>query len=200
MKRHTFLSIVAVILIVCSIFFSGCTATDTTPHLQEDNSSYENVFSYSVPEYTFANTEDLISCELIRVVDGDTIVVMFEGKQMKVRFIGVNTPESVTGNSNRDTQEGVSASEFTKNLLSNSDIVYIELDKGKYDKYDRLLAYVYTEDGVQINALLLQNGLARTMFYKPNYKYQTEFNEIQDYAKSNKIGFWGINNGSAMYK
>ena len=150
--------------------------------------------------FEYSKREKTPPYAVFQAVDGDTIVVMFEGKQMKVRFIGVYTPESVTGNSNRDTQEGVSASEFTKNLLSNSDIVYIELDKGKYDKYDRLLAYVYTEDGVQINALLLQNGLARTMFYKPNYKYQTEFNEIQDYAKSNKIGFWGINNGSAMYK
>lgn len=200
MKRHTFYSIIAIILIVCSIFFSGCTATNTTQHFQEDISSYENEFTYSISEYNFANTEDLIACELIRVVDGDTIVIMFEGEQTKVRFIGVNTPESVTGNSDRDTQEGVSASEFTKRLLSDSDIVYIELDKGKYDKYERLLAYVYTEDGVQINALLLQNGLARTMFYKPNYKYQTEFNEIQNYAKSNDIGFWGIDNGSAMYK
>lgn len=199
MKRHI-TSIIIAILVVCSVIFTGCTATNTTPHFQEDVSSYENDFTYSVPEYDFADTDDLVACELIRVVDGDTIVVVFEGEETKVRFIGVNTPESVTGNSNRDTQEGISASDFTKSLLSNADIVYIELDEGKYDKYDRLLAYVYTEDGVQINALLLHNGYARTMFYNPNYKYQTEFTEIQNYAKSNEVGFWGIDNGSAMYK
>lgn len=200
MKRHTFLSFIALILVICSIFFTGCTATDSTPHFQKETSSFENEFTYSVPEYNFANTNDLVAYELIRVVDGDTIVISYEGEDMKVRFIGVNTPESATGNSNRDTQEGISASNFTKQLLSDSDIVYIEFDEGKYDKYGRLLAYVYTEDGVQINALLLQNGLARTMFRNPNYKYQTEFNEIQRYAEGNDIGFWGINNGSAMYK
>lgn len=185
-KRHTLLSIVALSLVICSILFSGCTAT--------------NNFSYSVPDYDFANVEDLTACRLIRVVDGDTIVVIFEGKETKVRFIGVNTPESVTGNFNRDTEEGASASEFTKWFLSDCKTVYIELDEGKYDQYDRLLAYVYTEDGVQVNALLLHNGYARTMFYAPNYKYQSEFNEIQANAKTNEVGFWGIDGGAAMYK
>lgn len=136
------------------------------------------------------------SAHLERVVDGDTIVVDIDGFDYKVRLIGVNTPESVasveylekTGKEN--TQEGKDASSFTKNLLADTDIVYLQCDTADTDKYDRLLRYVWLEipedemniDEIEtkmLNALLVEEGWADVETYKPNTKYEKQLKTIE---------------------
>lgn len=115
-----------------------------------------------------------------RVVDGDTFVI--EGNQ-KVRLIGINTPESVaseeyleaTGKEN--TSEGKEASNFTKSLIEGQ-TVYLEFDAGREDKYGRLLAYVFLEDGEMLQDILLRNGYAELMTIQPNVKYADHFVEV----------------------
>lgn len=134
--------------------------------------------------------------DIVRVVDGDTIVVNIEGNQCKVRLIGVNTPESVaaeeylerTGKEN--TQEGKEASQFTKELLSHYETVYLESDQGDTDAYGRILRYVWLEepDGISqeeieskmLQGILLDNGIAETMEIEPNTKYADVFAEIEE--------------------
>ena len=78
---------------------------------------------------------------VIRVVDGDTIVVNHQGQNEKVRLIGVDTPETV--DPRRPVQYyGKEASAFTKKMLTGKQ-VRLEFDQNKRDKYDRLLAYVH---------------------------------------------------------
>ena len=128
---------------------------------------------------------------VMRIVDGDTIVVDIDGEDTKVRFIGVDTPESVSPDESKNTQEGIEASEWTKELLSDVS-VYLEYDVSQYDKYNRTLAYVYLDDGVtMVQRLLLENGIAQIMTIQPNSKYADEFYQLQVSARESQIGFWG---------
>ncbi len=129
--------------------------------------------------------------EVIRVVDGDTIIVNIDGTDTRVRMIGIDTPESVADTSYKEnTQEGVEASQFTKDLLTGQS-VYLEYDVDKTDKYDRTLAYVYTEDKEMVNALLLEKGLANLCTIPPNVAHSDLFTQKVREARENKSGFWG---------
>lgn len=112
-----------------------------------------------------------------RVVDGDTIVVNFDGKEETVRLIGVDTPESVHPIANKNTEAGFAASEFTTVYLSGKK-VNLEFDVQERDQYGRLLAYVYV-DGKMFNEKLLQTGYASIATYPPNVKYVDRFTEIE---------------------
>ena len=136
------------------------------------------------------NISQLSLYKVVRVVDGDTIVINFNGTDEKVRFIGVDTPESVHSNSDKNTEEGTIASDFTKELLSDKS-VSLEFDVSERDRYGRLLAYVYL-DGEMINKTLLNEGYAKVATYPPNVAYVDEFTELQRIARENKVGFWGI--------
>jgi len=137
------------------------------------------------------------SAHLERVVDGDTIVVDIDGMDYKVRLIGVNTPESVasqeyldkTGKEN--TAEGKQASEYTKEVLKDTDTVYLEMDTSDKDKYDRLLRYVWLElpddefdtyevSEKMLNAMLIKDDMAEVEIYHPDDMYEKQFKEIAE--------------------
>lgn len=126
--------------------------------------------------------------EVTRVVDGDTIVVTKGDETFKVRLIGVDTPESVHPNKEKNTEFGKIASNYTKEKLLNKE-VKLELDVQEKDKYGRALAYVYI-DGVMFNKMLLESGMAQIATYPPNVKYVEEFKEIEQRARNNKVGLW----------
>ena len=137
------------------------------------------------------------SASLVRVVDGDTIVIEIEGDEYKVRMIGIDTPESVasqeyldrTGKEN--SEEGMLASDYTKDLLSESDIVYLQKDTSDTDRYGRLLRYVWLEipdnemdmteiSTKMVNAILLERGVAEVATYNPDTMYEEVFEEIAE--------------------
>lgn len=130
--------------------------------------------------------------EVISVVDGDTIKIKYEGKEEKVRLIGIDTPESVHPDKTKNTVYGKKASDYTKNLLENKK-VKLEFDVQKNDKYGRLLSYVYLENGEMLNKKLLQEGYAKIATYPPNVRYVEEFKQIQEKARKDKVGFWKEN-------
>ena len=133
-----------------------------------------------------------------RVVDGDTIVVNVDGYgDISVRMIGINTPESVAsdeylakkGTANSD--EGKAASNFTKDLLKDVDVVYLQKDTSETDPYDRLLRYVWLEvpedafsieevSDKMVNAILVEEGYAEAVFYAPDGMYKDYFEELDD--------------------
>lgn len=134
-----------------------------------------------------------ISSELykvVRVVDGDTIIIDYNGTEERVRLIGVDTPESVHPNKEKNTEFGTTASNFSKELLTDK-YVKIELDVQERDQYGRILAYVYLND-VMVNKTLLQEGYAKVATYPPNVKYVDDFTSIQEEARNNKKGLWGL--------
>ena len=126
-----------------------------------------------------------------RVVDGDTFIVDKNGSEIKVRLIGVDTPESVaTGkNAYKNCEEGKTASKFTKKLI-NEKTIYLEYDVGTTDNYGRHLCYAYLEDGRMVNEILLKKGYARIITIQPNVKYADRFKDLQTDAINKKVGFW----------
>ena len=128
--------------------------------------------------------------DVVKVVDGDTIDVDMDGKVQRIRLIGVNTPETV--HPNKDVEYfGKEASEYTKQNLSGKK-VSIETDdsQDRYDKYGRLLAYVFV-DGKNFNKSLIENGYAYEYTYNVPYKYQSEFKTAQKTAEVENRGLWG---------
>ena len=130
--------------------------------------------------------------EVVRVVDGDTIIVDIDGQDTRVRLIGIDTPESVADESVKEnTEEGKEASEYTTNLLEGN-TVYLEFDQEILDEYGRTLCYVYLHDkSTMVNEILLKNGYARTMTIEPNTIYKERFAAAELVAKETKSGFWG---------
>jgi micrococcal nuclease len=136
--------------------------------------------------------ENRIPVNVEDVIDGDTIKVRVDGKSETVRFLLVDTPESV--HPNKPVQPfSKEASSHTKAMLNGSD-VELELGIGERDKYGRLLAYVYA-DGESVQESLLKNGLARVAYvFEPNTKYVEDFEKIQKQAQKEGIGIWSLEN------
>ena len=123
------------------------------------------------------------------VRDGDTIDINYEGRDIGVRLIGVNTPETVNPNEPVECF-GPESSDYTKSMLSNQ-TVGIELDssQGEYDAYNRLLAYVWL-NGENYNLKLIENGFAHEYTYDLPYKYQDVFKKAEARAMSSNLGLW----------
>ncbi len=133
-----------------------------------------------------------------RVVDGDTIVVTINGTEEKIRFIGVNTPESVGRYSKKPQLYGKEASAYTKAQLDGK-TVYLQKDVSDRDKYGRLLRYVWLEEPDKsnleeqmFNAILIKEGYGRVMTYPPDVKYSKTFVGIEERARENNRGLWGF--------
>ncbi len=123
-----------------------------------------------------ASSDELQPAQVVRVVDGDTLVLSVDGADERVRLIGINCPESVAPEEERNTEEGVEASDFTKSLVSAGDTVWLERDANDRDQYDRLLRYVWLEkpdnpsDAQEIRAKML-NGILVAEGYAQARRY-----------------------------
>jgi micrococcal nuclease len=122
-------------------------------------------------------------------VDGDTIAVNMDGHEEKVRFIGVDTPE--THKPNTPVQcYGPAAAAFTKNTIGNNK-VRLESDplSTNRDRYNRLLRYVYLPDGTLLNEKLIQEGYG---FYYPYFPFSKskQFNADEQAAIAAHKGLW----------
>jgi micrococcal nuclease len=131
--------------------------------------------------------------EVTRVVDGDTLELDVVGLKEKVRLIGINTPEVVDP---RKPVEcfGKEASNRMKELAKGQK-VRIEYDEtqGYRDMYDRMLAYVYLEDGQMLNRKMLAEGYAYEYTYNTPYRYQKEFRSLVELARTSERGLWAKN-------
>lgn len=133
--------------------------------------------------------QGLVPAEVVNVVDGDTIDVRLErGQEERVRFILVDTPETVHPKKGEEPF-GREASDFTKRALSDQE-VNLKFGIQERDKYGRILAYVYLKDGTMINELLLEKGLARVVIFPPNTEFVDQFRDIEAQAKKEHKGIW----------
>lgn len=122
-----------------------------------------------------------------RVVDGDTIIVNINGIEEKVRLIGVDTPETVHP-SKPVEYFGQEASAFTRKMCEGKK-VKLEYDWERRDKYGRLLAYVYLEDGTLLNAEIIRQGYGFA-YVKFPFKLLDDFRWHEREARRNKRGLW----------
>ena len=125
--------------------------------------------------------EKLLKCHVVRVIDGDTIVVTVEGErgERMVRYLGIDAPER-----GKDEEPGEEAFEYNRALVEGK-TVWLEFDKQRKDKYDRLLAYVYLDPLKlsMVNAIFLSQGYATLMIIPPNVKYADQFEILWGEAK-----------------
>jgi micrococcal nuclease len=143
----------------------------------------------SAPATTVQNSQPGLY-SVSHFVDGDTITVNMNGKDEKVRFIGVDTPE--THKPNTPVQcYGPAAAAFTKNTIGTQK-VRLEADPKDTDRdrYGRLLRYVYLPDGTLLNEQLIKQGYG---FYYPYFPFtkKTEFAADQQSAMAGHKGLWG---------
>jgi len=130
---------------------------------------------------------EAIEATVVRVVDGDTIHVKLWGRVEKVRYIGVNTPE--THHPTRGEEPGGrEAAEMNRRLVAGQR-VRLELDVRARDRHGRLLAYVWVGD-LMVNAELVRLGYAQVMTVPPNVKHQELFVKLQREARDAGRGLW----------
>lgn len=164
-----------------------------------------------ISDYDLASDENekditLIKCKSDYVVDGDTLIVNLEsGNQIKVRLIGIDTPESVHADESKNTEWGILASNHTKELIQSGQELYLEYDVSTVDIYGRTLAYVWMTDNTaeiknMLNARLLSDGYACDKAYPPNNKYTFQFQQLRKEAQSNKVGLWSEDGFTSLWK
>jgi micrococcal nuclease len=124
-----------------------------------------------------------------RVVDGDTVKVRVRGRLETVRYIGMDTPETVKPHTPVQCY-GKAASAFNARLVR-ARTVRLVFDAERRDRYGRLLAYVYREpDGLFVNAELVRRGYAQPLTIPPNVAHSSEFRRLARTARSGGRGLW----------
>jgi micrococcal nuclease len=118
-----------------------------------------------------------------RVVDGDTVrVALRDGGSVPVRLLGIDAPE-------RADVLGRLSTEFTRRHLDRRD-VGLEFDVRQRDRFDRLLAYVWTGDTL-FNVQIVREGYAQVLTIPPNVRYAEVLLACQQEARRHNRGLWG---------
>lgn len=172
------------------LVLSACTEENSTNIIETED--LESLVSSTIENAEKHDVSKFEEYELQDIIDGDTIRINYNGSSEKVRLLLVDTPET-----NHETlgeqPYGPEAKTFVKQLLAGQNSVYLEFDVSYRDKYKRLLAYVYTKDGISVQEQLLKNGLARVAYiYEPNTKHVDWFNSIQKTAQNSATGIWSV--------
>jgi micrococcal nuclease len=123
-----------------------------------------------------------------RVVDGDTVEVSMGGVNEDVRYIGIDTPESVVPGQPVECF-GERAGRFNARLVDGEQVRLV-FDAERRDQYGRLLAYVYLGDEL-VNAELVRRGFARTLTIPPNTEHADLFARLARAAGNEGRGLWG---------
>jgi micrococcal nuclease len=128
---------------------------------------------------------------VVRTIDGDTIVVRLGGRLERVRYVGVDTPETVKPGTPVQCY-GPAAHALNARLLAPGARVTLRFDRELRDRYGRLLAYVYrAADGLFVNAVLVRAGAARTLTIAPNTGHAAQLARLQAAARAAARGLWG---------
>ncbi|WP_437177765.1 thermonuclease family protein [Heyndrickxia coagulans] len=162
---------------------AGTTAAVSTKNKQSKSNNTNKQKTSATP----TNQEPVT---LVETVDGDTIKVNYKGKTETVRYLLVDTPEEKKPGT---CVQPYAVSAYNKNKqLVNSGKLTLEFETNgdKYDKYGRLLAYVFV-NGKSVQEELLKGGYARVAYiYNPPYKYLSKYESDENTAKSNHLNIW----------
>jgi endonuclease YncB( thermonuclease family) len=190
-----------IIIITISILFlvSGCVSERVTETSEDTSSLYYTLptdFEYDGPEFpssalskSFFNNDrgGLLKVSLDDCTDGDTARFKVDGQNKNTRFFNIDTQEST-----REKEEwGKPASIYTCNVLENANEIYLQSDPGDgpYDKYDRLLAWIWV-DGELLQYHLVSLGLAEVKYLYGADMYTSYLKLAQQEAKAQNLGQW----------
>ena len=152
-------------------------ASASLPHLQTDPAF--------VPKQSYATS-------VASVIDGDTITAMVDGKQISIRLIGIDTPESSTSTRPEECG-GEEASQFLRSTLPQGTPILLTRDQELLDPYDRLLAYVFRKsDGLFVNLAIAKYGMASELSFPPNTRHATHIRKAVTAARNTNAGVWSL--------
>ena len=145
------------------------------------------------------NPADFTTAHVVYVIDGDTLDVEIEGERTRVRLIGIDAPESANHDEGLNTPEGERATEHARELLSENVIVYLQMDTSDFDRYGRLLRYVWMElpknpdDEAEIatkmfDARMVIDGYAQAVRFEPDTRYASLFERFERQAVEDGAG------------
>lgn len=121
------------------------------------------------------------------IVDGDTLRLVVDGRELRVRLTGIDTPEVYP-----DVEcYGPEATEALATYAPVGSTLAFEYDVEQRDQYGRELMYLYTLDGQFINYLLVREGYATELHYQPNTRYRDLILDSEQFASEVGLGLWG---------
>ncbi len=186
MKRFLLLALVIVTVLYSNFPGTEAPISETRPQVASVSeavlnatSSRKSLVTPTVPLHT-----------VVKVIDGDTVILDIGGSRETVRLIGINTPETV------DPRKGVecfgreASAEARKQLDGRRVKIESDPSQDARDKYGRLLLYVTREDGLSFNEYMIRAGYAYEYTYKIPYTYQMEFKKAEAEARVLKKGLW----------
>lgn len=162
---------------------AGCAALPALPGEASD----ESVATLDVPD-------DAQSARVVRVVDGDTLVLrgvgsgpLEHGRDTKVRVLEIDAPE-ING---EPECYGEEAADFAERTLEPGSTVRVEADRDLYDRFDRTLLYVWAADGMFYDEAAVRLGYARAVLFEPNDRHYARLRVAEAAAKVERRGLWG---------
>ncbi|MGF1662792.1 MAG: thermonuclease family protein [Kineosporiaceae bacterium] len=149
----------------------------------------------AVPASGAAPPPDAQEVRVVRVVDGDTLVVAGEGGpvvdgEARVRLLLIDTPE-VDGPDATEECLGPEASDFAADLMPEGSTLRLALDAEPEDEFGRTLAYAWTEDGTFVNETIVRNGYGYAGLVAPNDEHVGVVIAAEDAARQERRGVWG---------
>lgn len=179
---------------ITSLLLGACGPNQTNTSAPNSVNTGTASNSSSITQLASKLPSNLATVQFAKHVDGDTSKFIYKGKQITVRYLLIDTPETV--HPTKGVQPfGKDASNYTKDKLTHAKKIQLDFDKtgSKGDKYGRTLAYVYV-DGKDLNEDLVSKGLARVAYiYAPNTKNVTKYQQAEAKAKKSKLGIWSLN-------
>lgn len=161
------------------------------------------VFPGCLEKTWMPSSDETYQVYVASVIDGDTIrVILPDGVENTIRFLGIDAPElSIDANkpfefgniSNMSClkEYGWMAKSFVNDQILHKEIcIEFDVSAGFQDSYGRLLAYVYTINGADLNALLVQQGFSR-VYTEETFSKELYYVQFEKEAMKNKTGFWG---------
>ena len=182
-------------LVTIGALLSACTSTTTSGSTRNGSARSDRATTGPAGAAGSADTAaaaaTAANATVVHIDDGDTIDVEIDGRRTRVRFIGIDTPETKKPNTPIQCY-GPEASAETAALLPIGTPVHLERDAEARDPYDRLLAYVYrADDGLFVNLELARRGFARALSIAPNVAYAGDFTRAVSDATAAHQGLWG---------
>jgi micrococcal nuclease len=124
--------------------------------------------------------------QVMEVNDGDTVTIRLDSGTYRTRLVGIDAPEM------GQRPWGRRAKEHLIGIMRDSGwMVFVETDIVKHDKYDRLLAYLWTKQNELINERMVRDGYAVLFTLSPNVKYADRLAQAESRARNEMKGIWG---------
>jgi endonuclease YncB( thermonuclease family) len=134
--------------------------------------------------------KDDIPFSVTKVIDGDTIMVEIDGLDKRVRLIGIDSPELVHPGKEIECFSREASNKMQELVSGKFVVLKSDPTQENEDKYGRLLRYVYTLEGMDINFTMIEQGYAFEYTYVYPYEKQNIYKNAERYAKENKLGLW----------